>query len=531
MSTILNFKDIVDLPRWRPLATTPAINGGFPVSTLACDFRNNEDRHPIMYLINGGTSSLMGYNVKNDSWISIPGYSGSNANYGGDVIMPSQGPKGILAGGNTTTDVVISTALPSAVGTNMLANRGDGIGFKIRIIGNAAGSSGKTEERYIIANTGGGAGTTTPTITLNTPLSFVPIAGDTYQLLSGKVYLISGSNGAGGWKYFDIATSSYSGNLSTTNLPATTATCSFVGLDELYVPYDRNPGEGFFGNLVATATGAASLTGQAAGGDASVSINEHRNFQIRIVQDIATPTAVGQRRNITSHTAGPSPIYTVSAWSVQPSATATYVIENNSDRIILFMNGQSNTFTYNITANTWDTTTFANRGTNASVGVSSVQAFGIEPDPDKNARHSFIYSFRGGANISTIDLFDIAGAATGTWTLAIAFSNPPISYPSVIFGTSCTYDPATMQGRYMYINVPIVSSAPSSPQGQDYYRFDVKNRVMESYVFRKFPFTNNSEASRMGYTVFIDGNTKLSFIVHVLNGTGNVPVFGLPISR
>jgi len=530
MTTILNFKDIIDLPKWRHLAVTPAMDGGFPVATLACDFINNEDRNPYMYLINGGVAALMAYNVKNDSWLRIAGYSGSNANYAGDVLMPCQGPRGVLAAGSTATDIVISTALPAAVGANTLADRGDGRGFKIRIIGNAVGSSGKTEERYIIANTGGGAGTTTPTITLDSPLSFVPIAGDAYEFLSGRVFIISGTNGAGGWKYYDIATSSFSGNLSTVNLPASTSTSSFIALDELYVPYDRNPGEGFFGLLTATGSGAASLTGQAAGGDAGVLTNEHRNFQIRIVTDTGTPTAAGQRRNITSHTAGPSPVYTVPAWTVQPSANAIYVIENNSDRIILFMNGQSNTFTYNITANSWDTVTFANRGVGAAQGVISVHSFGIEPDAAKNARHSFIYSFRGGAGISTLDLFDIAGAATGSWTLAIDFQNTPTGYPGVIFGTSCTYDAATNQGRYMYLNVPAAGSAPANLPGQDYYRFDLKNRVLEPYVFRKYPGVNTSDASKMGCTVFVDGNTKLSFLVHVIS-TVNSPVLGLPIIR
>ena len=71
--------------------------------------------------------------------------------------------------------------------------------------------------------------------------------------------------------------------------------------------YDTDPGKGFFDVLTATATGATSITGTVAGADAAVLLNEYRNFQIRIVEDTVTPTAVGQRRNITSHTAGASP--------------------------------------------------------------------------------------------------------------------------------------------------------------------------------------------------------------------------------
>ena len=60
--------------------------------------------------------------------------------------------------------------------------------------------------------------------------------------------------------------------------------------------------------LAATASGASTLTGQATGGDAVVAVNEYRNFQIRIVQDLVTPAAVGQRRIIASHTVGASPV-------------------------------------------------------------------------------------------------------------------------------------------------------------------------------------------------------------------------------
>lgn len=38
-------------------------------------------------------------------------------------------------------------------------------------------------------------------------------------------------------------------------------------------------------------------------GDSLILANEYRNFQIRIVQDLTNPTAVGQRRIIASHTA------------------------------------------------------------------------------------------------------------------------------------------------------------------------------------------------------------------------------------
>lgn len=521
MVTTLNFKDIVDLPKWRPLSpNTIATSNNFG---LTSDLRNNEDRHPFIYF-NNTTATFQAYNVKSDEWILLASPALAT-NFTDGVFMPAQGPRGTIAAGATTTSIPLTTALPTTVGVNQLANRGDGRGFKVRIIGNAAGSSGKTEERLVIANTGQ---TTTPTLLLDSALSFIPAAGDAYEFLSGKVYLLGNTNAAGSFKFYDVLTNSFSGNLATANLPASWTDSNLIGLDELYVPYDRNPGEGFFNILTATASAAASLTGQAAGGDAGVVANQYRNFQIRIIQDTAIPTAVGQRRNITSHTGpGASPVYTVPAWAVIPSATAIYVIENNGDRIIGTFQGTVNINTYTISTNAWDVagTIFSNRPVAPAAGLASQQSFGIEPDTASppNARQSFIFSFRGGIS-STLDLFDIAGAATGLWTGAITYGN---SNTTITIGGNIQ-DPATMQGRYMYI-LPSVATAP-----QRVVRFDMKNRVLEPYTTLKVPnnVTPAIAPKMLAYTVFIDGNTKLAFIIDMQTGSSIANLsFGLPITR
>jgi hypothetical protein len=485
MTSILNFKDIIDSPKWRGIfLLNPGIgnnSGMFP-----SDLRNNEDRFPAIF----GTGQIFYY--KNESFITGVTLSvGVNS-----FFMSAQGPRGTIAAGATTTSFTLTTALSSSVGVNTLANRCDGIGFKVRVIGNSAGSSGKTEERYIVGNTSG----TTPTIYLNLPLSFIPANGDRYEFLSGRLYTLGNAASAGSWKYYDVLTQTMSGNLSVVNLTAAAATNPLVGLDELLVPYDRNPGEGFKGLLTATASGAASITGQATGGDATVAANEHRNFQIRIVQDTGTPTAAGQRRNITSHTAGPSPVYTVPAWSVQPSANAIFVIENNGDRIIEWNETGTQTSTYTISTDTWDSNvTF---GARPGTGVAwAVQSFGIEPDSGSNARHSFIFVGRG----ATLDLLDIAGAATGTWTAGIQTMGP--------VGTTATtsaYDPATNQGRYVYIgNLPFGGYFALT-------RFDLKNRVTEILPIQKGysgPYFNlNANTRILSRALFVDGNTKMTFL-------------------
>ncbi len=146
----------------------------------------------------------------------------------------------------------------------------------------------KTEERWIVGNTSG----TTPTISLNTPLSFTPVTGDTYEILSGSLYMLgAGTTASGTWKSMEVAANALT-TKSSTNLPATIGTDhSSVALDERYVPYDALPGEGLVTGagtysggalkcLVATAAAAGTITGQAAAGDASVLANEYTNSRL-----------------------------------------------------------------------------------------------------------------------------------------------------------------------------------------------------------------------------------------------------------
>ena len=514
MATTLGFKDLIDKPEWRPLAV--GLNAHAAGISLAADLRNDLTRHPEIFQL-ASAAILNAFNPANDGWsfLNTPGLTGTFGAGAGCIFMPSRGPCGTLAAGGTTTSVVLSTALPAAVGLNQLANRGDGVGFRIRIIGNqGAGSSGKTEERTIIANTLG----TMPTLILDSALSFTPQNGDAYEILSGRLYMLSsGTLAAGCWKYYDVATRFFSGNLSTTNLAGTLSTdASFVPLDELHVPYDQTPGGGFFGQLISTAIAAGTITGQAASGDAVVVANEYRNFQIRVVEDTTNKTAVGQRRLIASHTAGASPVYTLgSNWTVNPSVGAKYVIEL-PNQILLFSSGTGTTYTYNptplsqangtntIAADAWHTTYFAARGFNMGAGCTSFGSWGIEPDSARNARHSFIYSFRGGAAL-TLDLLDIAGGTTGAWTNGITYNG---QQTAITTGNCGKYAPADNQGRYGYMILNATGN---------FYRFDVKNRTMEAWAQIRYAQTGTAAVGdRVAVIAFVDGATKVS-VVHFLS--------------
>jgi hypothetical protein len=538
----ISAKEIIDLPEWRVLSQP--IFGGSQTTVnaagewIAEDYRNNDYAHPINYFL-GTAANLYGYNIKNDAWGQFQTAFGLGGTFGTGataVFSPSMSPSGTLTTGNSTTKIVLSTALPASVGVNQLANRGDGKGFIVRVIGKSAGGSGKTEERRCIANTSG----TTPTIILESPLSFTPASGDGYEFLSGSFLVLgTGALAAAQWRRYDCLTASLS-SLVTTNLISTVPASgnNLIAMDEGHVPSSRLAGEGMLigastygssatlgaagaaygalGCLLATGSAAGTLTGQASAGDAAILANQYRNYQIRIVEDTAIPTSVGQRRRITSHTAGASPVYTLTSnWTVTPSTTCKYVIENWSDNIIGLMGGNTNVYNYSISGNTWDTTTWAVKGnTNQSTGSFAFHAFGIVADEINSAKASNIFLFRGAT--TTFDLFDVAGAATGSWTQSLAIVDwTGGTFDTIVAPDSSlmSYNPHTQGGRFMYF-FPGLSVSTGVNQ-RSAARFDATSFRIEKIAGMKM--ISGTSAHTQGnfswVSVSQDASTKVAFYV------------------
>lgn len=514
------FKRVIDRMIWAQVAPVP--NAHAAGSCIASDLRNDVSRHPYAFQLISN-AILNRYNIisKGSQVISTtPFTAGTFAAGTTAAFVPSFAAVGTIAAGATTTTFTLTTALPTAVATNGLANRGANAepGYKIRIIDTTAG---KTEERYIVGNTSG----TTPTIRVDSAFTFTPSTGARYELLSGRLFMVNaGTTAAGTFRTYEPATATLASR-TTTNLPVTVATDSaFLVLDELYTPFDCAPGEGMIkgttlydanlNSLVATSSAASTITGQASAGDSAVTANEYRNFQIRIVGDATTPASVGQRRIIASHTAGPSAVYTLgTAWATQPSATARFVIEQ-PNLLVLRSSASTTTFAYNYTdatinngtnsiaADAWSTTYFAVGPAVNAAGNLWLPSFGIQPDVARNARHSFNYFWRGSA--VTLDLFDIAGSITGTWTGAITYDGILNSF---VTGTTGTYAPFSDEGRYGYINIYVASAL------NQIYRFDVKNRILAPYVPTDFIQTGTAtQGSRMAAYVAIDGTDKYSIV-------------------
>lgn len=518
------FKKAIDRMMWVQSAPSPTVHAA--AMSMAADMRNDSTRNPFVYSLHSN-ALLNRYNVITKAWqlvTTAPLTAGTFGAGSTSAFAPSFGAVGTIAAGATTTSVTLTTALPTAVGVNMLANRGGSgeLGFRLRIIDTAAG---KTEERWIIGNTAG----TTPTITLDAALSFTPATGARYELLCGRLFMLgAGTTAAGIFRTFEPASNTLA-NRGTTNLPATIGTDSaMLVLDEQYVPYDHKPGEGMIKGghdtdtaggirmaIVATGAAASTITGRASGGDAVVAANEFRNFQIRIVEDTLTPAAVGQRRIIASHTAGPSPVYTLgAAWTTTPSASAKFVIEL-PNLLVLRSSAATTTYTYNYTdgtvnngtnsiaADAWSTTYFAAGPAANAAGNLWAPGWGIQPDVARNARHSFQFFFRGGA--VTLDLFDIAGGTTGAWTGAIAYDGNVNSFG---VGTTGCYSPFAQEGRFSYVNVYVASAI------NQIYRFDARNRVFSPYVPTDFIQSGGAASGgRMAAYAAIDGTDRYDVVL------------------
>ncbi len=474
----------IDFPRWQQMAPITIHAAG---TSLCTDKRNDATALPILFhLVSATVFNYFSPYSNGYAFSMSPGLSAFGAG-SATIFCPSMGPRGSIGAGCSTTKLVTTTVITS-VPSNAWALT-DSFGLRIRVVGL---TSGIIEERYVIGNTSG----TTPSVYLNQPLSFTPAVGDLYELLSGRVYMLGTTAGATQFRYYDLATLAM---VSAGNTTLTIATDSSMQcLDEQYVPYDRKPGEGFLigagtydavgtskGCLTATATAAGTLTGEALAGDFGVIANEYRNFQIRIVEDIVTPAAVGQRRTIASHTAGPSPVYTLgSNWATTPTATAKYVIENPNVIILFTVAAGTSTYTYNYTPATinngtntiasgaFSATYFGVRGTVVAAGTFSLPSWSHQPttnaDGTRLTRHSYIYSFRGGA--TTLDMLDIAGGVTGAWTNALVYQSQGTSFSTGSGGRMAPVDQGGQWGYIILNNSNLV------------YRFNVKYLTMQSWA-------------------------------------------------
>jgi len=139
-------------------------------------------------------------------------------------------------------------------------------------------------------------------------------------------------------------------------------------------------------------------------------------------------------------------------------------------------------------------------------GVVFDQCYGIVRDPTHNRRHSHIFCLRGG-NTNSIDMLDIASGANGTWTNDITYGNKGQLFTT---GTSGAYDPVTMGGKYLHINVNGT---------QRMARFNMLAQMMEPATFVRYPSGLATTGQKLAVNYMIDGASKLALLQQKLSTT------------
>jgi hypothetical protein len=183
---------------------------------------------------------------------------------------------------------------------------------------------------------------------------------------------------------------------------------------------------------------------------------------------------------------------------LRSTATTTTYTYNYTDATI-------NNGTNSIAADAWSTAYFGAAPAANAAGCFWCPSFGMQPDPARYARHSFNYFFRGAS--ATLDLLDIAGGTTGTWTGAITYDGAATSaLPTT--GSCATYSPYGQEGRFSYINLYVASGV------NQIFRFDSKNRVLSPYTTTDFLQSGTAAlGNRITAYAAIDGTDKYDVIL------------------
>jgi len=190
---------------------------------------------------------------------------------------------------------------------------------------------------------------------------------------------------------------------------------------------------------------------------------------------------------------------------MRTSATTTVYTYNYGDATV-------NNGTNSIAAGAWSTTYFGAAPAANAAGNMWAPSFSIQPDAARNARHSFNYFFRGGST-TTLDLLDIAGSITGTWSGAIVYDGNTTNMGTGTTGCAAGFG---NEGRMFYISAYVASAA------NQFYRFDVQNRVLSPYTNPDIVAASAAAVgSRMAAYCAIDGADLYDIVLLQTHGAAN----------
>lgn len=459
MATTNTLRQILDRKTWEFMTPAPVANsaGAHIISS------NNEDPHQLQMYVTSTTAQWL-YYPKQDAWIQTSTVTlGGALQAGATGAYVSAGPTGTATAGSATT-MTTNLTIPSSL-----------VGYKIRI----TAGTGAGQEGTILYNTTGANAVFTFSSSLGTPLDNTSV----YELRTGRFYVWNaGTLSATSFQYYDVA-------LNTWTARSVTGVTSPFATDGKLV---AGSGIAQFATGTATAGGASTLTNSAK----TWTVNQWANYQVRITGG----TGAGQKRAIASNTA--TVLTTSSAWTINPDATSTYVIEGDENALYLLGNNVVTMYKYSLSGNTWSTLSpSVARAAAPTTGMSAhwarhqQEANWTDESAILNGRR--IYSFRGGAG-SLLDYYDIPSNA---WTNAVDYAKRQETFTT---GTSYCY---TTDG-YIYISKESTGRV---------FRFSPSLNTIEP--FSTYLYTQG--AAVLGDTQFdisyIDGATTIRYVYDLLN--------------
>ena len=402
-----NNRKVLNRKEWQMMSPAPTTSaaGSFIIKDPA------GERRTALYVASATVQHI--YAADEDGWMQIPSMALAGTFGAGACGTWGCWSNTLTANGGTTTSLTLAASITDLSNDRIIkfltgANAGEEVVVSSTVVN-------------IVGNN---------IINFKTALPNVVSSGDTFQVRSGKYYILNaGTLATGSFKSFDPLTGAYT-SLSITGLPASWGTEGKMVATPSYV--------GDFATGTATSATGTTLVNSAK----TWTINQWCNYQVKITGG----KGKGQVRSITTNTAT---TLTVPTWTTTPDNTSTYAIQGNDDYLYLLGNNSVTMYRYSISGNSWSTIapTAARASalvTGGSANWVSVSGNSTWADESNIQDGRYIYSFRGGAT-SNMDRYNISGgtAGAGTWDSTVAFLNKQET-----FSTGSSFD---VDGQYIYM--------------------------------------------------------------------------------
>lgn len=487
MATTVNLRQVLDRKQWEMCAP---LNPGATLSSYQTVCVSTLFDGYQFWLDNNSTSvpRLWLYDPRQDSFLLLTDGSqtmSSGASSTCCAFHPN-GPTGTASAGGAKTITTVSNITGSLVG------------YSVRI----TGGTGAGQEQVIVSNTFGA----NSVITVTSNWATQPDATSVYLLLTGRVWVFSGTGTGVSMKYYDVALGTWSTSRSVSSGPPTS------------VSEYRFTATPAFGNTVASGTATAGAATTLTNSIKAWATNMWANSQVRLTGG----TGAGQVRTISSNT---GTVLTVSAsWGTNPDVTSTYVIEPNDDFLYVAGNAAITLYRYSISGDSWSTLSPGTART-AAVGNGCCLLFiPVASDTswadETNIRNGrYLYSFQGGVS-GNLSYYDIAA---NTWiNLTTTYRNGG-GNTAVDFGPTFGWS-STSDREFIYYAQLISSSSPTRV-----YRYNCVTQTLEPFSTFPLPYFNNQgTGNRLIVGSYTDGGTVirwLYYLAFVPQATVPAPLF------